>query len=346
MFRWFKQAFLLIVIGVVVIAGYLLIPVKIEPAERIVWGTTFTKSYAEYLGLDWRQTYLAILDDLEVEAMRIGINWDEIEPEQGQFEFGDYDWMFAEAEKRGISVLPVVGYKLPRWPECRAPKWAEAWLPKDRAFWKRWLDVGVGPQRKEFEAAQLNMLKAVVEHFKTRPSVKAWQVENEGFIGWFGDCPPITDEFIRREAEFARALDSRPVLMTESGELSSGLKSALVADGVGTSLYRQVWSPLVGRFFNYPLPPSFYAHKANLLKPWVSRFFISELQLEAWTPRGVLNMPIEEQLQNMNPKKLRATLEYAKATGIEEIYTWGAEWWWYLKLQGYPELWDTAKAGF
>lgn len=334
---------------IVVIIGmglYLVVPAKIKPAEHIVWGATFTKFYAEYLGLDWKQAYLATLDDLGIKAVRIGIAWDEVEPEPGRFEFADYDWMMDEAEKRGITVLPVIGYKLPRWPECRAPKWAEAWLPKNRVFWKRWLDVGVGEHRGEFEAAQLNMMKTVVEHFKARSSIKAWQVENEGFIGWFGDCPPIKDAFIRREAEFVRTLDSRPILMTESGELSSGLKSALVADVVGTSLYRQVWSPLLNSFITYPFAPSFYAHKAQLLKPWVSRFIISELQLEAWAPKGILNMTIEEQIKNMDAEKIKATMEYARRTGMDEIYTWGAEWWWYLKLKGYPQLWETVRAEF
>jgi len=233
-----------------------------------------------------------------------------------------------EAEKRAVTVVPAIGFKLPRWPECRAPKWAND-LP-----------------RKEFELAQLEMLKAVVEHFKERPNIPVWQVENEGFIGWFGDCPPIKDSFIRQEAAFVRTLDSRPILMTESGELSTGMKSARVSDIVGTSLYRQVWTPLLNRFIIYPLAPSFYARKAQLLRPWVSRFIISELQLEAWAPKGILNLSIEEQLENLSPEKMKRSIEYARETGIDEIYGWGVEWWWYLKLKGYPQMWETAREEF
>lgn len=346
MLSWLKRAIFILIILVIGTGLYLVIPVSIKPAKNIIWGVTFTKSYAEYLGLDWKQAYLAALDDLGVKSVRIGISWDEIEPEQGIFNFADYDWMMDEAEKRRITVLPVIGYKLPRWPECRAPKWAESWLPENRAFWKRWLDIGVGEHRNEFEAAQLNMMKNVVEHFKVHQSIKAWQVENEGFIGWFGDCPPTADAFIRREVAFVRTLDNRPILMAESGELSSGLKSALVADAVGTSLYRQVWSPLFRRFLTYPLPPSFYAHKAKLLKPWISHFFISELQLETWASKGILNLSIEEQLNHLSPEKMKDIIAYARATGIEKIYTWGAEWWWYLKLKGYPQLWEVAREEF
>lgn len=345
MFRWFKRI-ILIFGGVIIVAGiYLVVPVRIEPAEQITWGVTFTKSYAKYLGLDWQQTYLAILDDLRPDAVRIGINWDEIEPEPGRFDFLDYDWMFNEAEKRGVEVVPAVGFKLPRWPECRAPGWAKEWLPERSTFWQRMFDIRIGPHRKKFEEAQLKMMEAVIAHFNARDSIRIWQVENEGFIGWFGDCPPIKNSFIRREVDFVRGLDSRPILMTESGELSSGWKSAVSADLVGTSLYREVWSPIWG-FISYPLPPSFYARKASLLKPWAPRFIITELQLEAWAPAGILNMPVEEQLAIMSPEKMRATLEYARRTGIDEIYGWGAEWWWSLKLKGYPQLWEVAREEF
>ena len=345
MFSWLKRIILAFAAVVIVIGFYLFIPVTVKPADNIVWGVTFTKSYAQYLGLDWKQTYLAILDDLGIRAVRIGINWDEIEPTQGQFDFSDYDWMMDEAQKRGVTILPAIGFKLPRWPECRAPQWAVKWLPEDWAMWKRYLDVGVGPRRQEFEQAQFAMMKAVIEHFKNRQNIKAWQVENEGFIGWFGDCPPIKNSFVRREVEFVRGLDPRPTVMTESGELSTGLKSAFVADVVGTSLYREVWSPTFG-FITYPLPPSFYSRKGALLRLWAPRFIITELQLEAWAPKGILNMPIEEQMKILSPEEMKSDLEYARRTGVDEIYAWGAEWWWWLKLKGYPELWETAREGF
>lgn len=342
MFCWAKRIVFLTIILIVIFGLYLFIPIKINPSDNITWGITFTKSYAQYLGLDWKQTYLAALDDLGIKAVRIGVNWDEIEATQGQFDFTDYDWMFDQAEKRGITVLPAIGFKLPRWPECRAPEWAAQWLPKDAPLWKRMFDIGVGAERGKFEQAQMKMIETVVKHFKTRQNIIMWQVENEGFIGWFGDCPPTKDDFVRSEIEFIRSLDPRPILLTESGELSSGFKSARVANVVGTSLYREVLSSVFGQM-TYPLPSSFYAHKAKLLKPWSPRFIITELQLEAWAKGGILNMPIEEQIKAMAPEKMRTYIDYARRTGIDEIYTWGAEWWWWLKLQGYPQLWETAR---
>jgi hypothetical protein len=264
--------------------------------------------------------------------VRIGLNWDEIEIQPGQFYFDDYDWMFQEAEKRGIEVLPVVGFKLPRWPECRAPNWT-------RNF-----------SEKEFKEAQFRMIEAVVEHFKRYSNIKRWQMENEAFIEWFGDCPPMKDSLVREKVKFLRRLDStRPILMTESGELSSWLKSALVADELGVSLYRRVWNKYYG-YSNYYLPPSFYRRKANLVRLLTGKknlpIIVSELQLEAWTPKGVLKTPLEEQLRFMNADYLKETLNYARRTGFDTFYGWGVEWWWWLKEKGHPELWEVAKKEF
>ena len=36
-------------------------------------------------------------------------------------------------------------------------------------------------------------------------------------------------------------------------------------------------------------------------------------------------------------------LAYARATGFSEISFWGVEWWYYLREQGYPHLWNTMR---
>lgn len=343
--RWLLRIILILVGIIALLAAYLLIPGRIKPAQEIKWGVTFTKSHVEYLGLDWREVYLNILDDLKVAAVRVGLNWDEIEARQGEFYFADYDWMFNEAEKRGVEVLPVVGFKLPRWPECRAPQWASA-LPQ-----------------KEFEEAQFKMIEAVVNHFKNYQNIKMWQMENEAFIEWFGDCPPMNDSLARRKVKFLRGLDpSRPILMTESGELTTWLKSGLAADVLGFSLYQRVYNKWYG-YSDYWLPASFYARKAKLtqaIRPVITRLWknhnqvmtnvlpviVTELQLEAWTPAGTLVQPIEEQLRVMGPEQIKKTINFARQTGFDTFYGWGVEWWWWMKEKGHPEFWQTAKAEF
>ena len=81
---------------------------NITPAEPIAWGVTFSKKQAAFLGLDWKKTYSAILDDLGVRHLRVAADWDELEPRAGHFDWRDLDWMLAEAEKRGVWASATV----------------------------------------------------------------------------------------------------------------------------------------------------------------------------------------------------------------------------------------------
>src|SRR3989338_5685979 len=71
-----------------------------EATGTVTWGVTFSHTFAEHLGLDWQEVYIAVLDDLGVRNMRIPVYWTSIEAEKGQIDFSDYDWMMSEAEKR------------------------------------------------------------------------------------------------------------------------------------------------------------------------------------------------------------------------------------------------------
>ena len=44
--------------------------------------------------------------------------------------------------------------------------------------------------------------------------------------------------------------------------------------------------------------------------------------------------------KTFNDATLREHVEYAQRTGFDEFYLWGVEWWYWIKLQGHPEVWD------
>jgi len=53
---------------------------------------------------------------------------------------------------------------------------------------------------------------------------------------------------------------------------------------------------------------------------------------------------IEEQNKSMNAERLRDRFEYGRATGMKEMYLWGAEWWYWRKVKlNEPSVWETAK---
>ena len=65
----------------VIYATLWLFSFKKYPVE---YGISFNKSHAESLGLDWQETYLAMLNDLKPKYIRISANWDEIEKNKNE----------------------------------------------------------------------------------------------------------------------------------------------------------------------------------------------------------------------------------------------------------------------
>lgn len=294
--------------------------------SEVLLGATFSKSYAEELGLDWQEAYLATLDDLGVRALRIPVYWTDLEPEKGEFDFSVVDWQLQEASKRGVKVILAVGMKLPRWPECHIPEWAS--------------DLSTD----ELHLHVINMLTAVTDRYSKVGSFAAWQVENEPFFA-FGECPPPDRMFLQREVALVRTKDSRPIIITESGELSTWVSAASLADILGISTYRAVWNRYVGYFF-WPATPGWYARRISAATQLVEGIFVSELQAEPWAPGPVVGMTIDDQLKHMNPQKLRDNVVFVRRMGVPEAYLWGVEWWYWLKEQGRPEMWEAGRGLF
>ena len=302
--------------------------INLSKAKEDYWGITFSRKFCDEIGIDWKKTYLAILDDLKVKNIRIPIYWDEIEVKDDEFNFTDYDFMFDEGAKRGVKFTANIGWRLPRWPECHSPKWVAG------------LEVPVIKEKT------VEMLKPVIDHFKDREEIIYWQVENEPLLNSFGICPDGDEEFLKKEVALVRSLDKRPILVTASGELSSWRKEWGIGDMFGTTMYRVVWNPITG-YFRYPLPASFYKFKASFLKLKPENMIISELQAEPWVPKGTLaELPPSESNKSFDLKQFEANLQYAINADLNQCYLWGVEWWYLRKLNGSSEYWDLAKTLF
>jgi hypothetical protein len=293
------------------------------------YGVTFSTKYSKDLGLDWRTVYSESLDDLGVRLYRIPVYWDEIESQKGDITLDDVQWMMDEASMRNARVVLAIGERVPRWPECHPPDWAEQ-LPT-----------------AERQQAERHMIESIVSQFKDHPALYRWQVENEPFFRVFGECPLPDPIFIRQTIQEVKTIDpNHQVMVTDSGELSTWVRTADVADVLGISMYRTTWNPFVG-YFHYPLPPVHYARKARVIQPLVQQIVISELQTEPWVPSGMYGTPIDEQFRSMNPQRFQQAVDYAQRTGISEVYLWGIEWWYWLKQRhSYPDMWNVAKSLF
>ncbi|MEP7162464.1 MAG: hypothetical protein ABI747_01735 [Candidatus Moraniibacteriota bacterium] len=298
------------------------------PREDVHLGMTFSHRYATDLGLDWQATYGALLDEVGVKKMRLPVYWDLVEKNPGEYDWSVLDWEVNEAEKRGVELILTLGQRVPRWPECHIPAWANTKEALAR------------------QKALRHFMTQTVKRYQGNPAVKTWQVENEPFLTFFGECPPLDVNFLEQEVALVKSLDpTRPVMLTDSGELSLWYRAAARGDAFGTTLYRKIYKGSIG-YFTYPIGPNFFRFKAALVRLLTHQehFSVIELQAEPWANGWVGSVPLEEQYITMNPDLLGENVDYARQVGFQDIYLWGGEWWYWLKeKKESPAVWERAK---
>jgi hypothetical protein len=324
-----KKIMLYVLIFVLIVFSFFFIG---KPQKKeITWGVNFSQKHAEILGLDWKESFSALIDDLGAKNIKLATYWDLIEPEKGIYNFADLDWQTGEADKKEAKLLLVIGMKTPRWPECHIPEWAKSL------------------SKAEQQENILNLLKEIVLRYKDRVSVEAWQVENESFFP-FGDCPWIDKAFLKKEIELVKSLDGqkRPVVISDSGEGSFWVQAAKLGDIVGTTMYRTVWVKQLGIYFSYPYPPNFYWRKAQIIENLFNKKVICvELQAEPWGPKLLYDSSLQEQEKSMNLEQFQKNISFAQKTGFDTFYLWGAEWWYWMKeKQNNSSFWEEARKLF
>jgi len=191
-----------------------------KQAENITWGVNFSQKHTEGLGLDWRETYLAILDDLGARNIKIAAHWDFIEGKEENYYFDDLDWQIREAEKREAKIILVIGMKTPRWPECHIPEWA------------------VNLSKEKQQEKILKLVEEIVLRYRESKAIKYWQVENEPFFS-FGECP-----------WYDKKLRKTDILWTKPSELSfyTGLGiPTIIAPSIGSQEdFNRKWLQAIG----------------------------------------------------------------------------------------------------
>jgi len=301
------------------------------PSE-IKYGVSFSKFHSDELKLDWKETYLALLDDLGVRRLRLTAHWPMVEPQDDKFNFSELDFQMAEAEKRGLEIILAVGRRLPGWPECHDPMWVKKLSTSDR------------------QSETLEYIEKVVSRYKDLPAIKYWQVENEPFLTFFSrsNCGELDEEFLEKEIVLVKQLDpTRLILLTDSGEFGDWFGAYKRGDAFGSSLYLYIWNRTIGPF-RYPILPAFFRFKQNLVSLIYGKkqSLIIELSAEPWLLQPIVDTPIFVLQERMGLGKFNEMLDFASKTGFDEQYLWGAEWWYWMKKQGYPEHWERARKLF
>ena len=304
-----------------------------QPQKPTTIGVSFIPDYASYLGLDPHETLQSLLH-IGVRHLRLVSYWSDIEPTQGKYDFGELDSEMTQAQAAGAKVTLAIGLRQPRWPECHAPGWINTTQPA--SSWT--------PQLNTF-------MTTVINRYKDSPALESYQLENE-FYNHFGTCTDFSRDRLDSELRLTHQLDSHhPVIISRSDNYKGFSIKKPLPDVVGISVYRRVWDgTLTHRYLQYPFPSWYYAFLAGTQQILTGKpSVLHELQTEAWPPHGldIKATSLDEQNKSFDARRMQATIDFGKQTGLKTIDLWGAEYWYYrMQILHDPSLWQTAERTF
>jgi hypothetical protein len=320
-----------------------------EPPGNPAMGINFSCDHAAYLLLGdaepsgggagpqgapkaaWcASTFGRLLDGTAARYVRLSVQWSDVEPAPDRFDFSVIDGLLAEAENRGAKVLLTVGMKAQRHPEYYIPGWV-----LERAGLSPGQVVSESPYLRE---RTLLVIAEVVRHLARSPAIDAWQADNEPFLAsprasnW-----TIAPEFVAEEVAAIRENDprGRPVSINHGHHFvfDRRWKEALAeGDILGVSIYPSRNYELLGRTFVVPilelgpLAPN-YAFEARTAHRAGRQFWVTEMQAEPWSNGDARQLSPSNPSPNLAPGGLRRNVDYARRTGADRVYLWGAEWW-------------------
>lgn len=307
---------------------------SVSDQEQII-GASFIPAYAESLGLDAQDTMDAMLGELNIKHLRLVSYWNQIEAQQGTYDFEQLDWQFAKAEKAGAQITLSVGLRQPRWPECHPPKWVDTTKP-----------------REQWQPALERFMTEVINRYKNSPALASYQVENEYFLKAFGECKNFDRQRLIDEYELVKRLDpTHPAIVNRSNNGLGMPIGAPKGDLYGVSIYKRVWDAgFSKRYLEYPQPAWYYSFMAGMQKIAQDTDLIAhEMQAEAWPANGtpITKTSLEEQNKSLDAKRLAGRFDYGRDTGLRQVYLWGAEYWYYRQqVLKDPSLWEVARKEF
>jgi hypothetical protein len=298
--------------------------------EEITYGVSFSEYRSDEMGVSWRDTFDASIDELGILKYRLASHWTYTEPERDKYDFESLDYQIRKLEEVGGSAILVLGRRQPGWPECHVPEWAKNITEIER--------------QKEI----LEHIEITVNRYKDSSAVSEWQVENEPFLTGFAHdfCGDLDKKFLGSEIDLVHELDpTRNVLVTDSGNLGLWWPAYRRGDSFGTSVYRYLWNPTAGPIKSF-LPPSWYRAKTTVMELISGKkdTYLIELSLEPWLLMPTKDAPLEDQYERMGLDKMEESIEFASKTAFETQYLWGVEWWYWLNEKGESGHWDYIKS--
>jgi hypothetical protein len=311
-------------------------------------GSTFSPLQCYYLDLDYKAAFNAICR-LGLDRIRLGAYWHEIEAQEHQYDFSTLDWLLDRCHEHNIEVVLALGLKVPRYPEFHFPQWV-----RDR------YETGAGAtpidQRSPALAARsAQFLSRVVDHARSAPALKYWQVENEPFTQleitggrW------LSPEFVQAAVQAVRSglQPGQKILLTGAIQLPSpqfpadnaAFQTSLpIADAVGFNVYTKVPA---GNGGGYLEPgPGFWQQLGLWQQQLVAsgrEAWIAEAQAEPWEAGHLVALD-RPSYPSASPLQMQHLVGQLTDLGYGTVLLWGCEYWFWHKTQGRNQWWWAAE---
>ncbi len=306
-------------------------------------GTTFSQIQCNYLKLEYQETLENILT-LPLEIIRVCAYWNEIEPEQGKYNFTILDAIINSVTAADKKIVLAVGIKSPRWPEFHFPEWIKKQCNTKLAH------VPMDTQ-SELSSSAFDFIKAVLERYRDNSSIKYIQIENEPFNNFsFAGNKFISYAFVRRAVALARTLcPEKRILLTNAINLepfdwaqafsSPFEKNLTLADAIGVNVYTKV--PITQT--TYVQPTFLFWWRLSRWHKQMKHFgiesWITEAQSEPWEHNSAVHTDKVE-YPSASPQRTKDLVSRLTNIGYETILLWGSEYWYWHKKQGRTAWWE------
>jgi hypothetical protein len=322
----------------------------VAPRGATLLGISLRPRQIEALGLDAQSTLTTLLA-YPFQVLRLGAYWQQCEPTPGAFVPDELDWQIEAAERSGKQIILCVGaIKSFGYPEFFVPAHHRLDAFREGAL------ITPTAQPRLLEAASA-FITRVIERYRDRSSIVAWQVEHEAVdpLG-LEHSWRLATAFLEAEIQAVRAADTaRPIVL--NGFLPTTLLAGLfqwwrtrdqgdsldiaqrLADIVGVDYYpRYGLISLAGRTLymdgsRLPWQALRRAQLTTRIAQQGRKLMITEGQAEPWEtvttppdPQGCTMFScLPEHLIDTYNQWL--TLDSGGEQGLYAYLFWGAEYW-------------------
>ena len=322
----------------------------VEQRHTTLLGISFRPPQVDALGLDARSTLQTLLA-YPFQLVRLGAYWNRIESQPGRFQFDELDRQLDAVERAGKRIILNVGaVKAFGYPEFFVPAYHLPQPLREGAL--------VEPDtHQSLLAAAIAFVSRIVERYRDRRAIVAWQVEHEAVdpLGMEHSWR-LAAEFVQKEVAAVRAADpGRPIMMNgfipttglariqqwwRTRDQGDSLDVAQrLADIVGIDYYPRLALVSIGRRTVYLDGSRSMSNQRRLqqLFTWAAadgrQVMISEGQAEPWetvtTPPNLLEWGMYSCLPEQVVENYNRCMQWDHH-GASRLYAylfWGAEYW-------------------